>query len=139
MQQQHGVPVQHLPLQAELARTQSAEQKLHLQITSLNVELKQKDVQLTELRKAKVQMEEQVAAGKAQADKASAELKDKTAQLSKVQASLIAQQAEVKPVGDFTPAPTPVPNPQVLLCLYLEPAETRFSQLLACVAYACIN
>ena len=97
---------------------QSAEQKLNLQVTALNLEIKQKDDQLTELRTAKVQMEEQLAAGKAQADKASADLKDRTAQLSKVQASLAAQQAAVKPAGDSTPALAPVSTSQVLLSLY---------------------
>lgn len=101
-------------MQTDLARTQSAEQKLHLQITALSIEVKQKDVQLTELRKAKTQVDEQLAAVKAQAEKVSADLKDRTAQLSKVQATLAAQQAAAKPAGDSAPAPVPT---QVLLSL----------------------
>ena len=111
-----GVPVRHLLVQADLARAQSEEQTLHLKIVALDGEVKQKGVQLTELRKAKMQVDEQLAAAKAQAEKASADLKDRTAQLSTAQATLAAQQAAVKPAGDSAPAP--VPTPQVLLSLY---------------------
>ena len=102
-------------MQADLARAQSAEQGLHLQITAFNVEMKQKDAQLTELRKAKTQLEEQLTAAKAQADKVGADLKARTAQLSTVQASLAAQQAALKPATDS--AQPSVPAPQVNNCL----------------------
>lgn len=98
-----------------MARAQSEEQNLHLQIVALDNELKQKGIQLTEVRKAKTQVDEQLAAAKAQAEKASADLKDRTAQLSTAQATLAAQQAALKPAGDSVPAP--VPTLQVLLSL----------------------
>ena len=48
-------------MQVELAKIQGAEQSLHLQITSLTHELKQKDSRLEGLSKDKQQAEEQLA------------------------------------------------------------------------------
>ena len=48
-------------MQAELAKVQGAEQSLHLQVTSLTHELKQKDTRLEGLSKDKQQAEEQLA------------------------------------------------------------------------------
>lgn len=97
-------------MQADLARAQSEEQGLHLQITALKLEMKQKDGQLAEVRKAKQQLEQQVAATKAQADKAEADLKDRTAQLSEAQTSLASQQAANQPTDDAAQAPMPAPQ-----------------------------
>ena len=123
-------------MQADVARAQSAEQVLHLQITALNLEMKQKNDQLAELRTAKAQMEAEMrtakkqleeqlaaakaeaAAGKSLADRAMDDLKD----------SLAAQQATIKPAADSALAP--VPTPQVFVCLYWKMAKT----LLQCLA-----
>lgn len=61
-------------VQAELAKVQGAEQSLHLQVTSLTHELKQKNSRLEGLSKDKQQAEEQLA-------KLSAELGTVKAQL----------------------------------------------------------
>lgn len=76
--------------------------------------MKQKDGQLTELRKGKTDMEEQLAAGKALAGKLSADLKARSAQLNSVLVSQAAQQAVVQPAADSA-QPT-APTPQVYIC-----------------------
>ena len=119
-------------VQADLARAQGEEQGLHLQITALNLEMKQKDSQLADLRKAKQQLEQQVAATKAQTDKAEADLKGTAAQLAQAQTSLASQQAANQPAADAAQDPNTAPQVCLLMCecnIMLQQLQVFFSSV----------